>query len=237
MPDGVIKKRNSGTPQGGVISPLLANLFMHYSFDRWMKCKLPRNPWARYADDGLVHCFSEKQAVYILDVLRKRMQDCKLEIHPEKSHIVYCKSSRFNQRHKDESFDFLGYTFRARLVKSRNGCYFMGFTPAVSRQSGKDFRMRIKSIVKTANTTSIERLSKVVNPVIHGWINYFIKYNPSETYKQGINYVNLTLARWLRKTHKSVRNGMHKAQVLLWRIAKVRPNMFCHWEMGYMPVK
>ncbi|OBR90736.1 MULTISPECIES: group II intron reverse transcriptase/maturase [Clostridium] len=236
MPNGDIKDRKSGTPQGGVISSVLANLFMHYAFDIWMAKEFPRNPWERYADDGVIHCLSKKQALYIMDSLSKRMKECELEIHPDKTRIVYCRSENFNEHYRNESFNFLGYTFRSRCCKSRTGEYFTGFTPAVGKEAGKSFRNKIREAIINANTTSIEILSEILNPIIRGWMNYFLKYNPSEAFRQGINYVNLRLARWLRRTHKKVKNGIHKAQILLKRIAKVMPNLFYHWSVGYMPV-
>lgn len=236
MPDGTTSDRNAGTPQGGVISPVLANLFMHYAFDSWISVKFPRNPWERYADDGVIHCLSEKQAVYVMDMLKKRMKECGLEIHPAKSRIVYCKSEKNDLNYEHISFDFLGFTFRSRMAKSQQGAYFMGFSPAVSNDAGKGFRTKIKEGIRKSDTTDIVKLSKELNPIIRGWMNYFMKYNPSEVFRQGINYVNLTLVRWLKRTHKSVKSGLHKAQVLLNRIAKSSPEMFHHWKMGYMPV-
>lgn len=236
MPDGTIKTRTSGTPQGGVISPVLANLFMHYAFDKWMMVKFPKNPWERYADDGVIHSFSEKQAEYIMDMVKKRMYDCGLEIHPVKSRIVYCKSENNNLNYENTSFDFLGYTFRPRMIKSRQGIYFMGFTPAVSNSAGKNFRTKVRETIQKSNTTDIVALANVLNPVIRGWMNYFTEYNPSEAFRQGINYVNLTLAKWLKRTHKSAKNGIYKAQRLLCRISKSSTEMFYHWKMGYLPV-
>lgn len=236
MPGGTVEDRSSGTPQGGVISPVLANLFMHYAFDIWMTKEFSRNPWERYADDGIIHCVSENQAQYIMDSLSKRMNKCGLEIHPEKSRIVYCRSDNFKGHYKNESFDFLGYTFRSRCCKNNLGQCFTGFTPAVGKEAGKSFRRKIREVITTVNTTSIVALAEKLNPIIRGWSNYFMKYNPSEAFRQGINYVNLTLARWLKRTHKKVKNGMHKAQVLLKRIAKGKSSLFYHWSMGYMPV-
>lgn len=236
MEDGTIKTRTSGTPQGGVISPVLANLFMHYAFDKWMKSKFPKNSWERYADDGIVHACSEKQAEYIMDMVKSRMYECGLEIHPEKSKLVYCKSENNNLSYENTSFDFLGYTFRPRMVKSQQGKYFMGFTPAVSKSAGKNFRTKIRETIKKSNTTDIMALANALNPVIRGWMNYFTRYKPSEAFRQGINYVNLTLAKWLKRTHKSVRNGVRKAQRLLYRISKSSTEMFHHWKMGYLPV-
>jgi group II intron reverse transcriptase/maturase len=236
MPNRMIQKREAGTPQGGVISPVLANLYMHYAFDKWIQREFPRNPWERYADDGVIHCLSEKQALYIVDRLSRRMKECNLEIHPDKSRIVYCRSGNFREHYKNESFDFLGYTFRSRCCKSRTGQYFTGFTPAVGKEAGKKFRSKIRKTIVRTGTTSIKILAEVLNPIIRGWMNYFLKYNPSEAFKQGINYVNLTLARWLRRTHKKVKNGIYKSQVLLNRIAKEKLDLFYHWSVGYMPV-
>jgi RNA-directed DNA polymerase len=119
MPDGTVQERNSGTPQGGVISPVLANLFMHYAFDRWIATNFPHNPWCRYADDGIAHCRTKEEAERLLERLKMRMLDCKLEIHPEKTRIVYCRSDRYPERYEHESFDFLGYTFRRRLCAKK----------------------------------------------------------------------------------------------------------------------
>lgn len=138
MPNGQISKRNKGTPQGGVISPVLANLFMHYAFDVWMKYNFPQNPWVRYADDGIIHCVSEAQAKYILGRLKRQMKICGLEIHPDKTKIVYCKSDRFKGEYENTSFTFLGYTFRVRYVRNRYGKFFNAFSSAVSTVSSED---------------------------------------------------------------------------------------------------
>lgn len=233
LPNGELEERNSGTPQGGVISPILANAYMHYAFDLWMRTVFPENPWVRYADDGLIHCTTKTQAIYLMKELTKRMKDCSLEIHPEKSKIVYCKNDRSNE---ESSFEFLGYSFRNRLCKNRYGVYFTGFTPAVGKSAAKSFRNKIKLAIKEANTTSLICLSENLNPIIRGWMNYFMRFNKSEAIRKGINYVNLSLIRWLRRTHKSVKNGLNKAQRLLGRMSKSSPNLFYHWKMGYMPV-
>lgn len=236
MPNGEIWKRAAGTPQGGVISPVLANLFMHYAFDSWMKKEYPNCPWERFADDGVIHCVSKRQAEFVLEMLKRRMKLFGLEIHPEKSKIVYCQRNNEKALQENTSFTFLGYTFRPRLVKSKQGVYFMGFTPAVSREAGKDFRRKIKDELRKANTTDIILLSKILNPIIRGWLNYFSKYTPREAFRQGINYVNQTLVRWIGNTRKKVRRSYRKAQKLLHQIAKTNPSIFYHWKMGYIPV-
>ena len=91
MPDGSTIQRNKGTPQGGVISPVLSNLFLHYVFDKWMQHNHPETPWCRYADDGLVHCKTEEQALAMLNQLAQRFNQCGLELHPDKTKVVYCK--------------------------------------------------------------------------------------------------------------------------------------------------
>lgn len=235
MPDGATRERNSGTPQGGVISPVLANLFMHYAFDKWMEREFPNNPWARYADDGVIHCMTEKQAIYIMDKLKVRMQDCKLEIHPEKSRIVYCRSGNFSKRYENESFDFLGYTFRTRSARSKDAIYFSAFTPAVSKSSSKSFREKIRNVVTSNRTLSLKKLAELMNPIIRGWMNYFMRYHASEAWRTGINYVNQTLIRWIKRTFKKAARSYMKAHRLLKRWAKSVPELFYHWKMGYMP--
>lgn len=237
MPNGEILERKSGTPQGGVISPVLANLFMHYMFDDWMVRNFPNCPWERYADDGLIHCVSRKQAEYVLDRLREQMGYAGLEIHPEKSKIIFCQRGNSQSESDNHSFIFLGYCFRKRMVKSQKGIYFMGFTPAVSKEAGKNFREKIRNVIKEMNTTDIVLLSQKLNPIIRGWMNYFMKYTPSEAFRQGINYVNLTLTRWLVRTRKKVRRSYIKSQHLLYRIAMSNLERFYHWKVGYMPVR
>lgn len=237
MPNGQILERKSGTPQGGVISPVLSNLFMHYVFDDWMVRNFPNCPWERYADDGLIHCVSRKQAEYILERLREQMCCVGLKIHPEKSKIVFCQKDDGKPESYYNSFNFLGYCFRPRMVKSQKGIYFMGFTPAVSKEAGKSFREKIREVIKEMNTTDIVLLSQKLNLIIRGWMNYFMKYTPSEAFRQGINYVNLTLTRWLVRTRKKVRRSYMKAQHLLYQIAMSNSEMFHHWKEGYMPMR
>lgn len=234
MPDGTIRKRNAGTPQGGVISPVLANLFMHYAFDKWMERKYANNPWARYADDGLVHCNSENEAQEILVALKARMKECGLEIHPEKTKIVYCKSDRNNQSYENESFDFLGYTFRKRFIRSKDGHFFNGFTPAVSKDAGKAFHNKIKGIRFDNRGQSIYELAKLMNPVIRGWANYFTKFCSSEA-KKSLDYVNHVLVRMIKRKYKAVKGSNRRAWKFLVWLFQGQPNMFYHWQIGCNP--
>ncbi len=236
LPNGTLQERTKGTPQGGVISPVLSGLFMHYAFDRWITQELPMCKWERYADDGIIHCVSKKQAVYVLDRLKERMKLCDLEIHPEKSKIIYCQRNNEKLEGENTQFIFLGYCFRPRMTKSKSGAFFMGFTPAVSKEAGKTFTKRIKDTIYSSRTKDIVALAQNLNPIIRGWYNYFGRYNPSEAFKQGINYVNQRLVKWLMRTRKKAKRSWAKAQHLLHQIAKSSPEMFCHWTAGYMPM-
>ncbi len=144
LKDGSKRERISGTPQGGVISPVLANLFMHYTFDKWMGNKHAQNPWARYADDAVIHCRTKEEAEQLLEKLKERFKQCKLELHPEKTRIVYCKDDDRKGDHPETKIDFLGYTFRPRRSKNRWGKYFINFTPAVSTKACKAMRQTIR---------------------------------------------------------------------------------------------
>jgi RNA-directed DNA polymerase len=233
MPDGTLVERTAGTPQGGVISPVLANLFMHYAFDLWMIRENPDNPWARYADDGVIHCSTKEGAELVLEKITERMKECKLEIHSGKTRIVYCKDTNRTGEHEYISFDFLGYTFRPRTAKNKNGMYFTSFSPAVSKKSCRSFKERINDIRKNATYKSLEQMAQEMNPVIRGWANYFGNFNQSYM-KWIIAKVNLALVHWAKRKYKKFRNT---AQAYKWlcRCAKTRPNLFVHWEMGLMP--
>jgi len=163
-PNGRVEERSKGTPQGGVISPVLANLFMHYAFDKWMERTHPDKPFARYADDGVIHCRTLEEARLLLESLKERMEECKLELHPEKTRIVYCKDDKRKDEYPNTSFDFLGYTFRVRSCKDRNGRIFYSFTPAVSEQAKKAMRQKIRRMrLQTKSYLSIEELSEKIN--------------------------------------------------------------------------
>jgi RNA-directed DNA polymerase len=233
--DGERVARTSGTPQGGVISPVLANLFLHYVFDMWMKKNRPQNPWARYADDGIVHCRSEKEAQELVKQLGTRFQECGLELHPTKTRIVYCKDDDRAGEYSNEKFDFLGYTFRPRLAKNRYGKFFVSFLPAVSdkaaksmRQSIHDWRMHLKP------DKSIEDLSRMFNPIIRGWINYYGNFYPSWLYRV-MRYLNRALVHWVRRKYKRFARHKRRAEYWLGRLARRQPKLFAHWQMGVLP--
>ncbi len=234
MPDGTASRRISGTPQGSIISPILANLFMHYAFDRWMETKNPNNPWARYADDGLIHCRSKEEALNVLGKLKERLKECNLELHLDKTKIIYCKDANRKGEHEHTAFDFLGYTFRTRVARKRNGGYFVCFSPAVSKKACKAFRERIRDIRKSSTCKSLEQIASEMNPVMRGWANYFGCFRPSEM-KNELEKVNIALVYWAIRKYKGLKR--HKAKSLDWlgRCAKTRPDLFYHWKMGLRP--
>lgn len=230
MPDGTMLPRTCGVPQGGVISVVLANLFLHYVFDVWMTRNHEYKPWSRYADDGLIHCKTKIEAQALLVELKLRFTECKLELHPDKTKIVYC--GRNNNDYPISKFTFLGYEFRKRTCKSKTGALFTGFTPAVSNDAIKSMIDKIKvSGIKTRSYLSIEEIAYMFNPVLNGWINYYGKYTRSSLYKV-LRYFNCTLVNWLARKHKFYKRNKYKAINLLIKIAKFKPNLFVHWKMG-----
>ena len=235
MSDGRIVERNTGTPQGGVISPVLANLFLHYTFDKWMELHFPQCPWARYADDAVAHCKSKAQAQLLLMKLGKRFQECGLELHPDKTKIIYCKDDFRKQDEEITSFDFLGYTFRPRRAKSKKGKFFINFSPAVSNKATKSMRQVIRNWrIQLKPDKSIIDISNMFNPVIRGWINYYGNFYKSELYKV-LRHMNKALVQWDRRKYKKLARGRKKAERWLGKLAKNMPKLFAHWQIGILP--
>ena len=225
--------RSKGTPQGGVISPLLANLFLHYTFDIWMKRNHPSLQWCRYADDGLVHCKSEAQAKYILKELDNRFKECDLELHPTKTKIAYCKDGARKGDYENTSFDFLSYTFRARVVKNtKRGTLFVNFTPAVSKSALKAMRTKTrKSNFRNQSNLTLQDIAKLYNPVLRGWLQYYGKFYPSAMYPV-LRHFNQTLVAWARRKYKKLARHKTRAGMFMEEISKTQPNLFPHWQKG-----
>ena len=234
LPDGELQERTKGTPQGGVISPILANLFMHYAFDKWMERSHPENKWARYADDAVIHCGSLEEAEKLLESLKARLKECKLEIHPGKTRIVYCKQIGREEEHEETSFDFLGFTFCSRIAKSRKGEYFLGFLPAASKKSCQSFRDKIKAIRMTHKGRSIEELAAKLNPIIRGWANYF-RISYASIVDKELRKVNWSLAMWAMRKYKRLERSPKRAHKFIALCATQRPHLFAHWQMGLLP--
>jgi RNA-directed DNA polymerase len=164
-----------------------------------MMTQNPNNPWARYADDAVIHCRSKEEAENLLARMKSRFATCKLEIHPDKTRIVYCRSDNNTGRHEHETFDFLGYTFRCRVTKTKAGKFFNAFTPAVSKSAAQSFREKMRECRFWGRMMTPDDLAKLMNPIIRGWANYFTRYCPSEARKKALDYVNNLLVQWLGK--------------------------------------
>ena len=235
LADGTLVPRQKGTPQGGVISPLLANLFLHYAFDEWMRRTYPQNPFARYADDVVVHCQTESEAGALRQAIAGRLAQCKLELHPEKTKIVYCKDDDRRGNYLNEKFDFLGFTFRARRSKNRWGKYFINFSPAVSDRAAKTMRRTMRSWrLHLRSDKALDDLSRMFNPVLHGWINYYGNYYKSALYPI-FRHLDRSLTRWAVRKFKKLRGHRRRATHWLGRIARQEPNLFAHWRLGVRP--
>ena len=228
-------ERTSGTPQGGVISPVLANLFMHYTFDIWIASSFPDAPFERYADDAIIHCRTETEAIEILEALKTRMSECKLELHPQKTKIVYCKDKDRTRAYPNTEFDFLGYTFKMTFIKDRLGRLQFNFLPSVSKKSAKSFRDKVKALrIHSMSGSKIEMLAELLNSMIRGWLNYFGKYNRSAV-KYTMDCINQRLVKWAMCKYKRFRNHRRRANEWLKELAKREPNMFPHWTLGMFP--
>lgn len=232
---GALDKRTKGTPQGGVISPLLANLYLHYCFDKWMQIHHPSITFERYADDVVVHCNSRKEAELLLSKIDKRMNACKLTLHPEKTKVVYCKQNNRMANYKQITFDFLGFRFQPRRIKDRNGLYKLSYGPAISNKAKKH-------IVRTINdlrfhrwtSTDIEEIAMRLRSKLLGWITYFGKYRKWSMYVV-FRSLNDRLVKWLMNRYKKYRGKVKEARLKMKQIAQQYPNLFVHWKYGFIP--
>ncbi|MEW7984616.1 MAG: group II intron reverse transcriptase/maturase [Candidatus Thiodiazotropha endolucinida] len=229
--DGQVEQRTKGTPQGGVISPLLMNLFLHYVFDKWMAVHEPRLSFARYADDAVVHCSTLREAQRIEEVLKKRFQECKLELHPEKSKIVCCKANRPGIDYPVNKFEFLGYEFRLRTAVTRDGRRFVSMLPAISPSSAKAIRKEIRSWgIQNRSDKSIDDLSRMFGAKLRGWINYYGHFYQSALYPTFYN-LNRKLVKWATRKYKKLRRRPRRAHYWLGAVAKRQPDLFAHWQL------
>lgn len=235
-PDGTTQQRTKGSPQGAVVSPLVANLFLHYAFDAWMTRTFPHVQFERYADDAIVHCRSERQARMVLDAIRDRMRECGLELHSTKTRIVYCKDSDRRGEYEHVSFDFLGYTFQPRRAKNRHGKYFVSFLPAISTKAAKAIRATIRNwrLASTRNNQSLEDLARVINPAVRGWMNYYGRYYRSKCVLV-LRHINVALAAWARQKYKRFRRRKRSSMHWLGRIARRDPTLLVLWQLGIRP--
>jgi RNA-directed DNA polymerase len=234
--DGTRTPREQGTPQGGVASPLLANIFLHHVFDTWMAREFPGCPFERYADDIVVHCRTESEARNVQRAVEQRLRRCELEAHPEKTRIVYCRDSNRTEDYPHKQFDFLGYGFQPRRARnSRDGRYFVSFAPAISRKAMKSIVRAVRGWgVHAASEKELDDFSRMFNRYIRGWVNYYGRYYPSALHRT-FECFHRRLVRWAMKKYKRYRGRQRRATQWLRRVARQRPALFPHWELGIVP--
>jgi len=233
LEDGTLVPRERGTPQGGVISPLLANLFLHYVFDVWVGRRFPGVPFERYADDIICHCRSDREALALRRVLDQRFADCGLVLHPQKTKIVYCKDTNRKGKYSICQFDFLGYAFRPRRAKWRGDLYGLSFLPAASPKALKAIRKAIRGwSLQTRSDKALDDLARMFNPYIRGWINYFSHFYKSELYPT-LRRIDVFLVRWARRKFKRLRQRPQGARIWLAQVIRTSPDLFAHWPLLY----
>jgi group II intron reverse transcriptase/maturase len=232
--DGSVSKRERGIPQGGAMSPLLANIFLHHVFDDWMARKYPDIKFERFADDIIVHCWKLGQAKHLLYEIRCRMYECGLILHSEKTKIVFCEDDKRNWGEGyPTSFDFLGFTFRKRTARGRNGTLYNGFQPAMSMDARRKISKTIRSWhIGRRGDLSLEEMSKDLNPTIRGWVNYYGKY-----YKSAFTPIrkqfHVALTRWAMRKYKKLNDRPKVASEWIYQIARREPHLFAFWEAFY----
>jgi len=230
MPDGTLVARERGTPQGSPISPLLANLFMHYAFDRWMAREHPGCPFERYADDIVAHCDSEDQARSLLAAIAERLGVVGLELHPDKTRIVFCKDANRLGTSEHTSFDFLGYTFRGRLARGPRG-FFVSFSPAMSTKAKKAVGQKVWAWHLNRRTgTDLSGLAEDINPHVRGWINYYGALYRSELHSLA-RRIDEHLVRWTMHKFKRLRGKPSRAWDWVAAARQRQPKLFAHWHL------
>ena len=233
--DGTLVGRDRGTHQGSSISPLLANMFLHYAFDAWIAREYPGVRFERYCDDVIVHAASERQALQLRAVIARRLAECGLELNERKTRIVYCKDRTRRGSYEHERFDFLGYTFRPRLARSKRGGEFVSFLPAI----GDDERKRIGRVIRSWrlhrwSDSALTDLATAINAEVQGWINFYGRFYRSELVRL-LRRINEYLIRWARCKYKRLRRYPAKARRFLADVFSREPGLFAHWRFGSRP--
>jgi RNA-directed DNA polymerase len=228
-PDGTLLVRDRGTSQGSSVSPVLANLFLHYAFDAWMAREFPGVAFERYVDDAVVHCVSERQARKVLTAIAGRMEQVGLRLHPGKTRIVYCQDGKRRASYEHTEFTYLGFTFRQRRSRNKDGKQFSSFNPAISKPALKRIGAEVRSW-RLHNRTGLDlaEVARRINPIVRGWMNYYAAFYRSAMYPL-LQRINAYLIRWIRSKYKRLR-AKRKAFRCLQGIVRRFPRMFAHWE-------
>lgn len=228
QPDGTLVERDRGTPQGSAVSPVLANLFMHYAFDSFLARRFPSVEFERYADDAVVHCGTEREAREVLAALADRLGEVGLRLHPDKTKIVYCKDGRRRSRHEHTSFTFLGYTFRPRGARNADGAMFVGFQPAVSPEALKKMSRQVRRWrIHTRTRHTLDELAAAINPIVAGWMSYYGRFYRSQMYPL-LQRINTYLMRWAGKKYKRLRS-YNRFKAWWSGVIEREPRLFAHW--------
>jgi RNA-directed DNA polymerase len=229
QPDGTLLERTRGTPQGSSVSPVLANLFLHYAFDMWLAREFPMVEFERYADDAVVHCVSERQALHVLEGLRVRMAEVGLALHPAKTKVVYCRDGKRCRDYGTTEFTFLGFTFRSRTAQNRDGELFMRFLPATSKDALKKISGQVRSWrLHTRIGSTFAQLARVINPIVTGWMRYYGAFHRSALYPL-LGRINAYLVRWIQEKYRRL-HAVKKAQRAFKGATLAYPAMFGHWR-------
>ncbi len=228
QPDGTLLVRDRGTPQGSAVSPVLANLFLHYAFDSWMVREFPGVQFERYVDDAVVHCVSESQARRLRQAIGDRMKQVGLRLHPGKTIIVYCQDNNRRRAYATTSFTFLGYTFRPRTARGRDGRVFTSFLPAISKQALKKISNQVRRWrLHLRISQTLADLARTINPFVRGWMQYYGAFHRSAMHTF-LQRINAYLLRWIRKKYKRLQ-GYRKAKAAWQRMISQHPRLFAHW--------
>lgn len=228
--DGTVEpKQGKGTPQGGVISPLLANLYLHFAMDKWLSKHYPTVRFVRYADDVVIHCSTHQQAEQVKEALINRLAEVKLRVNESKTHIAYCKDYRRKGSHDKVKFEFLGFSYQPRARKSkRDGKNFMAFTAEISQTNKKRIIQTIRELGAWRDTrVEIQSIADQLNAKLRGWINYYGLYS-KRSLRWTLLKVEERLIKWLKKKHKA---GTRKAIAKLKVIRRENPELFYHWKI------